>query len=160
MTRPGYTTPECGYIQLTQGKWTIVSLEDFEFLSQFNWHYDKGYAGRHVNGSQSKVYMHRVVLERMGFKDFKDTDHINRHRADNRRSNLRPATHAENQWNVGLQRNNKSGFRGVYWNKQLGKWQAQIKVNGKRIHLGYFVDKQDAISARLAAEEKYFGAFA
>ncbi|OGN96974.1 MAG: hypothetical protein A2Z77_00560 [Chloroflexi bacterium RBG_13_51_36] len=160
--RPGYTTSECGYISLTQGEWAVVSLEDFDFLSQFNWFYDKGYARRNIcdAGSKSIVRMHRVVLERMGFKDFKNTDHINRNKIDNRRSNLRPATHAENNRNVGLRCDNTSGFRGVYWYRWYSKWLAYISVNGKRIHLGYFDDLQDAISARLSAEEKYFGEFA
>ncbi|OGN96958.1 MAG: hypothetical protein A2Z77_00480 [Chloroflexi bacterium RBG_13_51_36] len=162
MNKPGYTTPECGYIPLTQGKWAIVSLEDYDFLGQFNWHYAHGYARRNVgkHGSQSIVRMHRIVLERMGFKDFKETDHINRDRADNRRSNLRPATTTENQRNVGPRCDSTSGFRGVCWNKQYDKWQVYINVNGKRIFLGYFDDKQDAISARLSAEQTYFGEFA
>lgn len=161
MKRPGYTTLECGYISLTQGKLALVSLEDFDFLKQFNWQYDKGYAKRTVcnAGSKSNVYMHRVVLEQMGFKDFKDTDHINRDRADNRRSNLRPATRTENRRNIGLQCNNTSGVKGVYWDKKSGKWRAHIRVDGKFIHLGFFDDLQDAISTRLSAEVKYFGEF-
>ena len=148
-------------IALTQGRQAAVSPEDYDYLSQWKWCYANGYAKRGVYNAGSKVtvLMHRVVLERMGFKDFKDTDHINRDRADNRRSNLRPATRTENGRNRGPQRNNKSGFKGVHWDKRLGKWQARIRVNGKNIHLGYFDNLQDAISARLSAEAKYFGEF-
>lgn len=52
--------------------------------------------------------------------------------------------------------NNTSGYKGVSWKKREKKWGAQIGFQGKRIFLGYYVDKQDAINARLEAEEKYF----
>lgn len=51
---------------------------------------------------------------------------------------------------------NTSGYKGVSWKKQEKKWVARIGFQGKAIHLGYFVNKQDAINARLEAEEKYF----
>ena len=51
---------------------------------------------------------------------------------------------------------NKSGFKGVWFNKRKSNWQAYITLKGERKHLGYFADKQDAINARKEAEEKYF----
>lgn len=52
--------------------------------------------------------------------------------------------------------NNTSGQKGVCWNKRRKKWQSEIMIKGKSIHIGYYADKQDAINARLEAEEKYF----
>ena len=52
--------------------------------------------------------------------------------------------------------NNTSGQKGVYWNKAAKRWISRIKFKGKYIYLGRYVDKQDAINARLEAEEKYF----
>ncbi|WP_010050465.1 MULTISPECIES: AP2 domain-containing protein [Lactobacillales] len=52
--------------------------------------------------------------------------------------------------------NNTSGHKGVYWTKSNKKWQSKIMIRGESINLGYFADKQDAINARLEAEEKYF----
>lgn len=52
--------------------------------------------------------------------------------------------------------NNTSGQKGVCWNKREKKWQSDIKIKGEKIYLGRYVDKQDAINARLEAEEKYF----
>lgn len=52
--------------------------------------------------------------------------------------------------------NNTSGVKGVSWYKQSQKWMAKINFKGKQHHLGYFVDKQEAINARKEAEEKYF----
>lgn len=52
--------------------------------------------------------------------------------------------------------NNVSGQKGVYWEKRRKRWRSQIMIKGKNIHIGYYTDKQDAINARLEAEEKYF----
>ena len=51
---------------------------------------------------------------------------------------------------------NKSGVRGVYWDKSKKRWVAKIEFQGVSRTLGYFIDKQDAIDARKEAEEKYF----
>lgn len=67
-------------------------------------------------------------------------DHINRNKTDNRIANLRIATKKQNAENTGIQSNNKSGHRGVFWNSQKSKWQARIKHHGKTIHLGFFDD--------------------
>ena len=85
----------------------------------------------------------------------KDIDHINRDPSDNRICNLRMATHAENHQNRSTPSNNTSGHIGVSLRKSSQKWEAYIKLNSKRIHIGYFTDLNDAISARKAAELKY-----
>lgn len=51
---------------------------------------------------------------------------------------------------------NKSGVKGVWWNGKIGKWEAYINLHGRKIHLGKFSEKEDAIKARSVAEEKYF----
>lgn len=82
-------------------------------------------------------------------------DHINHVKHDNRISNLRNATKSENMQNVVSYKHNSSGFKGVTWHKQLGKWNAKIKVNKKTISLGCYHDLADAVQARLAAEKQY-----
>jgi len=82
-------------------------------------------------------------------------DHINHIRNDNRISNLRSVTRSENLKNQSMFKNNTSGFSGVKWDKRDKVWKSQIGVNGKRIHLGEFTDKQDAIKARKEANIKY-----
>jgi hypothetical protein len=104
--------------------------------------------------------MHRAILERMGFKDFEDSDHINRDKSDNYRRNLRAATRRQNLCNRGRRRDNTSGYIGVGWKKQYKKWQAQIKANCKLKHLGYFDDKKEAAKAYNKAARKYHGKFA
>ena len=82
-------------------------------------------------------------------------DHINHIRDDNRIANLREVTQAENQKNVSKRSDNTSGFTGVCWYKRHSNWRVQITVNGKIIHLGYFSDIDDAITARKSANIKY-----
>lgn len=82
-------------------------------------------------------------------------DHINHDTLDNRRSNLRIATYAENKQNLkGARFNSTSGIRGVVWNKEKHKWRARIKINGKEMHIGYFDDIYQAGRAAAAAREK------
>ena len=60
-----------------------------------------------------------------------------------------------NHFNMKLFKNNNSGHTGVYWFKRDKKWQAQITLDNKRIHLGYFNNIQDAILARKESEKLY-----
>lgn len=92
--------------------------------------------------------------------DCKYFDHIDRNPLNNRRHNLRPATCSQNTINRGVMKNNTSGITGVSWDKRLQKWSVRLQVNGERIILGNYVNKNDAIKARLEAEKKYFGEFA
>lgn len=82
-------------------------------------------------------------------------DHINQTKTDNRIQNLRPVTNTENNCNVKLRANNTSGCVGVSWSKRARKWHAQIKANGKRIHIGLFSEKDAAIAARDEASKRF-----
>lgn len=130
-------------IKLTQGKYTLVDDEDFEWLNQWKWYYlSIGYAAR--GKGKNFIYMHRLIINTP--KNLY-TDHINNDKLDNRRCNLRICTNSENQTNRGKYKRNKSGYKGVCWFKQTNKWQAQIRKNNKRFHLGYFQNKIDAAKA-------------
>lgn len=99
---------------------------------------------------------HRVAFAiHHGYWPTDQIDHINRDRSDNRIENLRAVSNAENMKNLSMHKNNTSGVMGVYWSITTKKWYVQINVDGKKKHLGYFVDKQDAIQARKNAEIKY-----
>lgn len=87
-------------------------------------------------------------------------DHIDRNELNNRSCNLRPATQQQNCCNRSIQSNNSSGIIGVNFNQKQNMWHARIGICGKRIHLGFFHNKNDAIKTRLQAEIKYFGEFA
>ena len=79
-------------------------------------------------------------------------DHINGVRDDNRVENLRESTQAENLQNQGIRASNKAGHPGVFWNAKTGRWWAYININRRRIHLGCFSTKNEAISARVSAK--------
>lgn len=89
-----------------------------------------------------------------------EIDHENRVKTDNRISNLRPASSTQNKGNIGLLRNNTSGFRGVSLNGRSGKWCAQIKIKGKQTYLGRFDTPEQAALRYNEAARKYFGDFA
>lgn len=84
-----------------------------------------------------------------------EIDHINRIRDDNRFSNLRECSSAENMQNKNLYRSNTSGIAGVHWRKNCGKWQARIGVKGKRISLGHFDSPIEASNIYAEAKRKY-----
>ena len=50
--------------------------------------------------------------------------------------------------------NNKSGIPGVFYDKSKEKWRVEIMFQGKRKCLGRFSSFQDAVKARITAEEK------
>lgn len=83
-------------------------------------------------------------------------DHINGVRDDNRLANLRLVTNAENHRNQSMRADNTSGVLGVRWGKRERKWRAEIKIDGRRRHLGYF-DTLDAAAAARARAEVDFG---
>ena len=85
----------------------------------------------------------------------KTIDHVNGDRSDNRVVNLRSVAHQENHRNRAIPKSNTSGVMGVYWGKRDRKWYAQIKINGKKKHLGSFSCKKKAIQARKKAEIDY-----
>lgn len=84
-------------------------------------------------------------------------DHKNRIRHDNRWENLRLADNSENGINKALQSNNTSGYPGVHFKSSKRKWEAFVKINGKKKGLGIFSRKEDAITARKSAESKFYG---
>jgi hypothetical protein len=89
-----------------------------------------------------------------------EIDHKNGDAGDNRIDNLRIATHAENMRNSRKRSNNTSGFKGVDWRRDKGKWRAKIQVDSKSLHIGYFPTAEDAHAAYCSAAEKHHGKFA
>lgn len=141
-------------IPLTQGKTAIVDAEDYEVLSKFKWSYDGRYASR-TDKDNKKVYMHRVILE---VSSNEIIDHINRDKLDNRRNNLRKASHQQNSSNSKMYSHNTSGYRGVY--KWKNYWRAAITYEGKQISCGYYRSKEEAAQAYNEKARELFGEFA
>jgi hypothetical protein len=100
--------------------------------------------------------MHRVIA---GTPEDYQTDHINGDGLDNRRSNLRDATHNQNQHNSRTPVNNTSGVKGVQWHSQRAKWHARIGVGGKSRSLGLFASLDEAKAAYEKASAELHGDF-
>ena len=150
-------------IPLMQGKFALVSDEDYEWLSQFKWHAHKHrntfYAKRSFsqNGKIKSSYMHREILNALPNEQ---TDHRNHNGLHNWRDNLRACTNSENQYNQRPQENCSSAFKGVHWDKYKYKWRSHIRKNGKRYFLGYFVSETEAAKAYDTKAKELFGEFA
>ena len=158
-------------IELTQGQSTQVSPEDHDFLSDFKWcarrrstnrREDACYDAARKAGRKTQL-MHRVILVRMLGRELvagEQVDHIDHDPLNNRRENLRLATNSENQHNQPKYANNTSGYKGVSFREDRQKWLAQVAVNGKRIHLGYFDTPEAAAAAYDTAAQTLHGTFA
>lgn len=90
----------------------------------------------------------------------KCVDHIDRDPTNNRIENLRAATVAQNQKNVGLRKDNTSGVKNVCWNKRNKKWGVQLSFNGKIRHFGTYANLELAELVAIEAREKFHGNFA
>jgi len=116
---------------------------------------------RRVNIDRHLYVAHRLAwLYVHGTFPPEDTDHVNRDRGDNRIVNLRLASRSQNLFNRTKQRDNTSGFKGVTWAADRGRWQAQCKRGGKNHFLGYFDDAAVAHAAYVAAAARLHGEFA
>jgi HNH endonuclease len=147
-------------IRLTQGKVALVDDADFERVSRYKWSaWWSGwnwYATTHKpRPSHERIYMHRFIIDApKGIKvDHKDRDGLN-----NQRENIRLATNPQNSQNTGLSLANTSGYKGVARFRE--KWQAGIKVNYHRIHLGHFNTAEEAARAYDSKARELFGEFA
>jgi hypothetical protein len=118
-----------------------------------------GYLKIKINGKPYSA--HRLVwLWMTGEWPINQIDHIDCIRSNNRWTNLRAATHAQNMANRLIQRNNTSGYKGVWFDKRDRKWRVQIGAEGRRRYLGSYAARNDAAAIYSAAADKTFGEFA
>ena len=99
----------------------------------------KFYAQVSANGEY--YLLHRFLLNPGSglLVDHKDGNGLNC-----QRNNMRVADYYENGRNRSATKRSKSGYKGVFWHKGANKWRAQINVNRKSIHGGFFDNKEDA----------------
>ena len=154
---------EMKQIHLTKNKIAIVDDEDFDYLSKWKWCYtNKGYAfrsqKRSETGSKKRkgVYLHRQLMGNPS----QQVDHINGDTLDNRKANLRLANHSENMRNRKLQKNNTSGFKGVWFNKKRQKFIATIKINGQSRTIKSANTAEEAAKAYDIKAKELYGSFA
>ncbi len=153
---------DCVSLRLHGGYWTLVDIDDYEYLTRYTW-------GVKINGS--KVYvksyhkaikhklMHRLIMKAPSHLH---VDHKYHDSLDNRKSNLRLCTLAQNCMNSAKRISKYSKYKGVglVSRKNGIKWVVKIKEKGKTIHVGtYETEIEAALGYNLAAFRLY-GEFA
>lgn len=123
----------------------VVDLEDIG-MTEFTWcRHSGGYVVRvqRIDGKQVTKYLHIEIMQPpKGIT----VDHFDGDPLNNRRSNLRLATYAQQQHNQGCYRTvgRTSVYRGVSWKKDLGRWVAQACIEGENHYLGLYDDEEEA----------------
>ena len=152
-------------IPLTKGQFALVDNEDYDWLMQWKWRASlRSQGGFYVTrsvrrGGRRAIRMHRVILDA---PEGMEVDQIDGNGLNNQRSNLRLATHAQNQWNRGLSSRNKSGYKGVWYNTRprfKNRWMAYMTINCRRIGLGHYATAQEAALAFDKAAREHYGEF-
>lgn len=155
------------FIPLTQGKVAVIDFSDFETVRKYKWHaHQRGrcwYAG---SGALKGMQMHRLLL---GAPRGVGVDHLDGDGLNNQRHNLRLASKTQNGQAARRKAINASSkFRGVnlktyVWrgsNKCTLRWTAQIRLNKKSIHIGYFSSEEAAARAYDKKARELFGEYA
>lgn len=137
----------------------IFDDDDYQKIKDYKWHIVKigfcFYAESCIG--VKRIRMHRLITNaEIG----QIIDHIDHDGLNNSKSNLRVVSKSQNSMNQRKRINNKSGFRGVYIHKQINKFHAQIKTNGKRVSLGLFDKAVDAAIAYNKAAVMYYKEYA
>ena len=155
-------------ILLSKGQVAIVDADDYEWLNQWKWSASwsrtnsRFYAVRKdttdpITKHRKRINMHAFIL---GVEPPLMADHLNHNPLDNRRKNLRLSTDEQNRKNRRKYSNNRSGYKGVSFSKRESKWVANLMIQGKYKHLGYFESKEDAAHAYDEAARINYGEFA
>lgn len=142
-------------IPVGEGQYAFVDAADYEWLKDWNWYLQGGYAAR--KEGRKTIYMHRAIMDP---PPGKMVDHHDHNKLNNYRSNLRICSRQENQRNVCKRAGSSSQFKGVGYSKRNHKWSAELVAGGIKIWLGYFTDEIEAARAYDRKAVELFGEFA
>ena len=147
-------------IKLSQNKWTLVDVEDFELLSLWRWQNWKRPNDR-TSYARCKIWglLHRFILQ---VEKGQIIDHINGNGLDNRKQNLRIVSASENQWNMSS-RKNRNLPKGVYLSKskkRKKRFYIQLQKHGVTYSKGMFATKEEASRAYQKFATRFHGNFA
>lgn len=150
-------------IQVGNGFFAIVDDSDFDKVSRYKWRtlFNKNSNKTPYAVASGGLLMHRIILG-LEKGDGKMVDHADHNTLNNTRNNLRVVTSQQNQMNRNKFSNNTTGYKGVTvekWHKSKN-YRADIRLSGKKIHIGYFYSAREAAIAYNEAAKKYHGEFA
>lgn len=161
--RPIRVEGNIAHVDLGNGRSAVIDAEDVPRVAVCAWrmfdNVQTAYAVGNLKVGHRKykhTRMHRLI---MGAPPDMHVDHIDNDGLNNRKSNLRLVTNAENHQNQKRRADCKSGVKGVCWDKDQGKWRAQIKAHGVRYPLGRFDRLEDAAAAYAEASARLHGEF-
>lgn len=146
-------------IVLNRGRFAMVDAEDYDRLAKYRWYCigSQGYLYAIRSEANRMIKMHRdIVQPPTGLY----VDHKNHNTLDNRKSNLRVCTPAQNCFNRIPSQKGTSRYKGVYWSSDKKRWAAIIGFEGKHIHIGHFDYELDAAIAYDDRAAELFGEFA
>ena len=129
-----------------------IDKEDIDKVKQYRWcaRYDKTIDGYYIEAwergkNRKRLKLHRLVMDcPVGL----EVDHINRDTLDNRKENLRNVTPLENKQNKGFYKNNKSGYKYIYFDNNKNMYMIQRRKNNKQVLIGSSKTLQEAINIR------------
>jgi len=142
-------------IPLGGGGYAYVDAADYEWLNQYHWSLDNGYAARNEKGKT--IFMHRQIMQPpKGMV----VDHVDSNQTNNCRANLRTATRAQNRANQRRRHDSSSRFKGVFYNRSVRRWYAKC-MYARRTHCSaYFDTDVEAAQAYDHLAVAWFGEFA
>lgn len=152
--RPALIVGDIAYIPVGMNGEMATVDKEYATLDKYKWCFTDGYAKTHLDGKI--IGMHRFVL---GDKDGYEIDHINRVKLDNRKANLRHATHQQNIHNTPKEIG-RHGYRGVRKSKYAKSYHSVIGFNGKQIYLGSYKTPEEAAIAYDNMANELHGEFA
>lgn len=135
----------------------IFDVSDYEEISKYTWFLDNSGYIRATLKSGKRVLLHNLIM-----KEAKGlfVDHINRNKLDNRKSNLRYVTKQQNCHNRGISKANRSGFKGVSFDKRSKKYEAWIGFNHSNNFIGSYDTSHEAAKAYNQKAIELFGEYA
>lgn len=139
----------------------IIDKEDLPIVKYKKWRYSHNHIVTGLPAKKTQQDLSHVILNVKpdGINDFV-VDHINGDPNDNRKRNVRVVSQGKNTLNKSYMSTNTSGFIGVSYRKDRGKYDPEIRMSGKRCHLGYCDTKEKAVYARYLAERFVFKEYA
>lgn len=142
-------------ILVSKQRFALVDDEDYDKLVVHKWWLIKGYA--YTQLKRKTVTMQKMIMGESSRSLY--IDHINQDRLDNRKTNLRYCTPAQNIRNQKKRCTNTSGYKGVSFDKSTNKYMAYITVDYKQKNLGRFDSAKAASRAYKLASKSLHGEF-